>query len=156
MDASLVVALRVELTALASTVQAHPLVESARCLAIAAQAELDALASFEAASHVQLEANRDAALALLEARDVVGVFAEDVLAVFSAGLEVLSATVASKRLGLETALVAADSALEGAIHATTALTEVRRGLIMQQLESLPQPSVLCPPCHPPLPIFRPS
>ena len=98
-------ALRAELVALFAVTSQAPLVESARCLALAAQTELDALAPYEAASLMQLETNRDVTLA------ATGVLAADVLAVSLCGVEVLSAC---KLLEHETAseLVAADDALE--------------------------------------------
>lgn len=127
MDASAerVAFLRAELAALVPAAQALALAERAQCYARAVQHLLGTLGAYEAASLAQLEANRDAVLAAVDAGDVTSVSATDVLAVFTSGVEALNAAAGAKRVGLETELVAADAALEEGTNATGALEEVR-------------------------------
>ena len=101
-----------------------PLVDCARHRVLAIQTELDSLATHTEAAFLQLEANRDAALAALESDAVAGVDAQAVLAAFSYGVDTAQASSASKRVGLEAELVAADAALGVAMDATAALSEV--------------------------------
>lgn len=102
----------------------NPLVDCARRRVLAIQVELDTLATNAEVAFLQLEANRDAALAALESGAVAGVDAHAVLAAFSSGVDAAQASSTSKRVGLEAELVAADAALGVAMDAAAALSEV--------------------------------
>lgn len=91
--------------------QTFPLVENARRKIVAIQAELDVVVANKESSRVQLEANRDAILATVRA-------------CFEASVGVVEAAASAKQTGLESELVDADAALELAIFATAALSEV--------------------------------
>ena len=114
-------ALRVSLAALAS----RPLAANARPKLVAIQAGLDALEDNVAAALVQLEANRDVALAALLAGVVTDVTAEDVLAVYTFGVDTVNAVAPAKRAALETELVVADAVLGKALEESAALAQVR-------------------------------
>lgn len=103
---------------------ASSLVEGARRRALALQAGLDALALNLETARGQLDANRDAALAYLEAGAVTGADAVEIRAAFASGVDAVLAAAAVKRSGLESELVAADAALGTAIEAASALAEV--------------------------------
>jgi hypothetical protein len=88
-----------------------PLVESARRRALAAQAELDALAAHKEAALAQIDANRDAVVAAAQE-------------CHRANTEAVEAAAADKQTRLEAEIMAADAALSAAITATAALAEV--------------------------------
>lgn len=114
---------RVTEAALAAA-QSSPLVESARRRALAAQAELDALATHKDASVAQLEANRDAVIASTQA-------------CFRVSIDAVLSASATKQAALEAELEAADAALSAAIAASAAIAEVRcRAWATMVLQSL--------------------
>lgn len=88
-----------------------PLVQRARRKALAAQVELDALAAHEEAVLSQFEANRDAAMAELQAR-------------FADSIDATRAAAATKRTSLQAELVTADAAIDKATTTAAALSEV--------------------------------
>lgn len=94
--------------------QTAPLVLNARRKAAAVQSERDVLEVNKEAALSQLEANRDAVIAAVQARYVVGV-------------DAVHAAAATKQAGLDAELQAADTAVSSAISATAALEEVRPG-----------------------------
>lgn len=98
--------------------ESPPIVLCARHKAVAIEAELAALAGNEEAVLAQLEANRHAAIAS-------GRFEQELSTVFDAGAAELRAAAATKRVALQTEAVAVDAALEDALAAVAALTEVR-------------------------------
>lgn len=102
-----------------------PLIEIVQRRALCIQAGLDRLATNEMEALVQLEANRDAALAAVRTGRVASVEAAAVIAAFSAGVDAVQAAAARKRTGLETELVEADAAHGELIDAIAALAEVR-------------------------------
>lgn len=91
----------------------------------AIQAGLDSLAGNNAAALIQLESNRDAALAALVAGVVTDVVTADILAVFSSGIEAVRVAALVKQVGLDAELVAADAALAEASDVYEILTHVR-------------------------------
>lgn len=106
------------------------LVESARRKTLAVHEGLEVLAANSAAALLQLELNRDNALAALETGAVVGIEPAAVLAGFATGVDAVHASTSAKRTGLETELVTADAALSEAIDVVAALENVscaRRG-----------------------------
>lgn len=127
--------------AMQAATQESPLVESSRRRVIAVQVGLEMLVANEVAALVQLEVNRDAALAALVAGAVAGVEASveagAIGSVFASGVDAVHAAATGKRIGLETELVAADAALGGAIDATAAIMEVRPGCCPVALYATP-------------------
>lgn len=99
-------------------VEFAPIVACARHKALAVDAELEALEASEGAVLAQTETIRDAAIA-------AGCLPEEVAAQFEACVANIMTTVATKRVALQTEAVAADAALESALAAVAALTEVR-------------------------------
>lgn len=95
-----------------SSTSGPALIETAHRRALAARAELETLVEHEEAAVAQLEANRDAVMAALQA--CAGVC-----------IDAVHRVAAAKQCALEAELKAADAALENAVFTTEALTEVR-------------------------------
>lgn len=135
-------ALRAEL----ARAQVSPLIESARRKTLSVQAELDALSSYVESALLQLDYNRDAALAVprsgVIASDGDGDGAAAVRAIFASGIDSLHATAATKRAKLESELVDADAVLGEVIEVATALTEVWDRSGLHDCASLLRPSSL--------------
>lgn len=94
--------------------QASSLVKSAKRRALSVQTEINALSLNEDAALAQLEANRDAVLATLQS-------------CYEASVESARKAAADKLKSLQAELATADAAVNDALYAATALSEVRTG-----------------------------
>lgn len=111
----------------------------------AVDAELDVLTENEGVVMAQLATIRDAAIA-------AGFPAEEVTSQFESRTADLLIAVSTKRVALQTEAVAADAALEGALAAVAALSEVRRSV---EVSATCLDSILFPRPPTPTPLSRP-
>lgn len=113
-----------------------PIVACARHKALAIDAALCALATNEEAALSQIETTRNVAIA-------VGHPEKMFASAYEARVAEVRAAAATKRVALQTDAVAADAALEGALAAVAALSEVRVYSRPTKLPSLCTVHVLC-------------